>query len=66
LELLVDVDRDASLVLGSFELYSACNESEKRVVSADADVRTRVELGSTLANEDFAGLHDLTAVSLHA
>jgi hypothetical protein len=28
LELLVDVDRDASLVLGSFELYSACNESE--------------------------------------
>jgi hypothetical protein len=36
------------------------------VVSADADVRARVELGSALSNEDFAGLDDLTAVSLHA
>src|SRR5690554_802240 len=48
------------------ELDSTGREGEQRVVAATADVDARVEVGSALADEDFARADDLGAEALHA
>ena len=42
------------------------NQREQRVVSAAADMRTGVELGAALTDQDLAGVDDLAAEALHA
>ncbi len=59
-----DVDDLATVALA--ELDGACRECEERVIVAAADVRTGVELGSALADDDLAGLDDLAAEALDA
>src|SRR5690349_20553509 len=48
------------------ELDSAGNEREKRVVAAAADHDPRVEMRTSLAHQDLAGVDELAAESLHA
>src|SRR5690606_17224646 len=48
------------------EVHHAVDQREERVVAAAADARARMELGAALADDDVAGLDDLTAVQLHA
>jgi hypothetical protein len=39
---------------------------EQRVVTAEADIRTRMEFGAALAHEDLAAIDGLAAKALHA
>src|SRR5262245_39414368 len=48
------------------ELHGAGRQREQRVVAATADVRTGVEVGAALADDDLAGADDLAAVPLDA
>src|SRR5690606_13926945 len=48
------------------ELDRAVDQRVQGVVAADADARTRMELGATLAHDDVAGLDGLAAVHLDA
>ena len=48
------------------ELDGAGREGEQGVVLADAHVVTGVDVGAALADENLAGLHELTAVALGA
>jgi hypothetical protein len=48
------------------ELNGACRKSEQSVVLAAANVYARVEVGATLTNDDFAGVYNLTCVTLDA
>src|SRR5207342_1177500 len=48
------------------ELDLAVHEREQRVVAAEADARTRVELRAALANDDVAGFDGLATVQLDA
>src|SRR5580693_1371685 len=48
------------------EQHLALNQREQRVVAAPANADARVEVGATLADEDLAGVHRLTAIPLHA
>ena len=48
------------------EFHRALHEGEKGVVTAQADVVARVELGAALADDDVAGQHALAAELLHA
>src|SRR3984957_1105093 len=59
-----DVDRLAAALLA--ELHGPRGLREQRVVAATADVDAGVEVGATLANQDLAGLDDLTAEPLDA
>src|SRR5690606_416737 len=61
-----DVHRAALLRALGGELHLAIDQREQRVVAAQADAVTRVELGATLADDDVAGLDGLAAVDLHA
>jgi hypothetical protein len=54
LSALNDVDDLAATLCA--ELNRACDESEERVVATTADAGTGVEVGSALADDDFAGL----------
>ena len=67
-ELLCRLNDDgAALVLASYgELHRAVDQREQGVILAHADVVARVELGTTLANDDVASLDQLTAVALDA
>jgi hypothetical protein len=47
------------------ELDLTRGKSEECVIVSATDVGTGVEVGSTLANEDFASLDDLTTEALH-
>src|ERR1700712_1334653 len=51
---------------GGAELDSAGRQGEQRVVSTASDACAGVEVGAALADDDFAGLDDLTAEALHA
>jgi hypothetical protein len=64
LGVLNDVD-DLTATLRA-ELDCTRNEGEQRVVTTATDTRAGVEVRSALANNDFAGLDDLTAVALDA
>src|SRR4029079_2905384 len=59
-----DVD-DAATAPGA-ELHRALGEREQRVVAATADQVARVEVRTPLADDDLAGVDQLTAVPLHA
>jgi len=48
------------------ELHRAGRRGEQGVVTTQADVRARVELGAALTHEDVAGQHALAAELLHA
>src|SRR5690606_29721118 len=48
------------------ELDLAVDQREQGVVAAEADARTRVELGAALADDDVAGVDRLAAIDLHA
>src|SRR5690554_1010753 len=48
------------------ELDLAVDQREQRVVAAEADARTRVELGAALADDDVAGVDRLPTIDLHA
>ena len=48
------------------ELDCSSDESKEGVVLAASAVCTRMDLGSPLADDDLACLHDLTAESLYA
>jgi len=67
-ELLYRLNDDgAALLLASYgELHRAVDQREQGVILAHADVVTRVELGTALANDDVASLNQLTAVALNA
>jgi hypothetical protein len=61
---LLSVNRDASLALRSFKSDEPFDEGKDGVVSAHANVRTRVELGSALSNDDGSRLNEFSAESL--
>src|SRR5690606_2487173 len=48
------------------ELDAAIDQREQRVVAAEADARTRMELGAALAHDDVARLNGLAAEDLDA
>ena len=48
-----------------FEADMAIHQRIQRVVAANANARTRMELRSTLANDDVAGHDGLAAITLH-
>src|SRR5688572_8875880 len=48
------------------ELDLAIDQREQRVVAAQADARTRMELGATLADDDVARIDRLTTKDLDA
>ena len=48
------------------ELYCSCNESEESIVLTASAVCTRMDLCSSLANDNLACLYYLTAESLNA
>ena len=49
-----------------FEADMAIHQRKKGVVAAHADACTRVELRSTLANDNVAGHDGFAAIALHA
>jgi len=55
---------DATTTTGT-ELNRTRSQSEQRVVPAATDVVTRVEVCTTLANDDLAGVYQLSAEALH-
>src|SRR5699024_2564641 len=59
-----DVDEPATLA--GAERHGAGSQSEEGIVSSTADVGSGMELGSTLADDDLAGLDGLTAEALDA
>src|SRR5690606_610192 len=61
-----DVDGAAALRTLGRELDRAIDQREQRVVAAQADARTRVELGAALTDDDVAGLDGLATVHLDA
>src|SRR5690606_32660291 len=61
-----DVDGAAALRTLGRELDLAIDQREQRVVAAQADARTRVELGAALTDDDVAGLDGLATVHLDA
>jgi hypothetical protein len=63
LGVLYDVD-DLAATLRA-ELNSSCDEGEQCVVATATDSGAGVEVCSALANDDFAGLDDLAAVTLY-
>ena len=67
-ELLCRLDNDGAALLLTLdgELHGAVDQREQGVILAHADVIARVELGTALANENVAGLDQLTAVALDA
>lgn len=62
----VGVDADASLAFGTFKLDLAGDQGIDSVVSTDANVDARVELGAALPNDNVPGLNDLAAILLDA
>jgi len=46
------------------KLNGASRKSKQGVVFAAANVNARVEVGSALTNDDFAGVYNLTCVTL--
>jgi hypothetical protein len=48
------------------ELHRACLQSEQRVIATAANACAGVEMGTALADDDLAGLNDLTAEALYA
>jgi hypothetical protein len=56
---------DSASAFGA-ELNSACRKSKQSVVLAATNIYAGVEVGSTLANDDFTGVDNLTCVSLYA
>ena len=65
--LSLGVNRNLLAVLAqSLKLYYAVSLSEKRIVRALAYVLARVDVSSSLTNEDVAGQYELTVSSLDA
>jgi hypothetical protein len=50
----------------AFERHHAWDQRVEGEVTSEAHVPAWVKLRSALANDDFASLHDLSAVALHA
>jgi hypothetical protein len=48
------------------ELNCTGGQCEQSVVFSNADILTRVKVGSSLTNKNLAGINDLTIVTLHA
>src|SRR4051812_32086748 len=59
-------DRDLATTAAEAEGHRTRDQREQRVVLAAADAEARVEVGAALADDDLAGLDDLTAEALHA
>lgn len=60
-------DRNISLVFSSyFETYCSINQGKQRMVFAHTHVLTRIELRSSLTNNDVAGFASLTTKYLNA
>ena len=60
----VGQDVDQLAALAGAELHHAVGLGEQRVVAADTDVLTRVELGAALTDDDRASGHDGAVVDL--
>jgi hypothetical protein len=58
-------DVDDATTASNTELHGACSECEECVIAAAANVITGVEVRSALAHDDFTGVHQLSAKSLH-
>src|ERR1700710_681346 len=63
---LVGDDADDPATLAGTELDVAGDQGEQRVVAAAADVQAGVEVRAALADEDLAGVDELTTEALHA
>ena len=50
----------------ALELDFSIGKGEESIIAADADVKTRAELGAALADDDRAGGDDLSAVGFNA
>jgi hypothetical protein len=59
-----DVDDSAATL--NTELNCTCRKSEQSVVLAAANVDARVEVCSTLTNNDFTCVYNLTCVTLYS
>lgn len=59
------VDADFSPVFSAFELHNAGHSREQCVIPTEIDIKPREKLGSTLTDDDAAGLDGLSAVGLH-
>ncbi len=64
--LLVCRRHDVDAATATVELDEAIDQSEKRVIAPLADVQTRVENGSHLADENVAGTNRFAAKTLDA
>src|SRR6185437_540355 len=60
------IHRAAALRTLDRKLHLAIDQCEQRVITAEADADTRVELGAALAHDDVAGFDGLAAVQLDA
>ncbi len=63
-ELGDDLNDAAATLVTKF--HGSCSQCEQGVVVTAANVAAGVKVSSTLTNDDFAGLHHLTAEALHA
>lgn len=61
-----DADRAALVRTLDGEFNHTVFQREQGVILADTDIGTRMELGSTLTNQDIAGWNQLTTVALDA
>ena len=66
LRCLVRVHADAALILRAFELHLTVKNGIDGVIVAHTDANAGMKLGSALADDDVAGLHDLAAKFLDA
>src|SRR5215470_11792765 len=57
---------DVAGVAATLELHDAVHLGEQRVVRAQADVRTGLEAGAPLSDQNGAAGHELPAEALHA
>jgi hypothetical protein len=62
----LDADRAPVLSASCLESHVAVGQREQRVIAADADVVSRMELSATLANDDRTGADRLAAIDLDA
>jgi hypothetical protein len=58
-------DVDNATTASNTELHGACSQCEECVIATAANMVTRVEVRSTLAHDDFTGIHQLPTKTLH-
>lgn len=60
------VDADFSSVFSTFELHNAGHSREQCVIPSEIDIKPGEKLGSTLTDDDAAGLDGFAAIGLYA